>query len=1101
MENRTPSPFVATHRARGPLAGLAVVGVGMLAMMTASSPGDMRPSSSNETLKPAISDQDLTEVSKQIVRRKLGITDVEIVELGMQGDIGGRMTIDVPLNGVVHSLQVAPHSVRSPNYEVRVQAEDGSWSIAPPSPVETFRGTIIGIPGSTVTGSMIDNEVHAQIRMNPTQMMWVEPISLHVPNSTGKYAVYRGEDVLPVPGGCGTSHAAAVDALIDNLIVQDAGVAGGGGIGGGGGAPCIAELACDADTEYFNTYGTVAATEAQINSIINTVNQQYESQVGITHQVTTILVRTGSDPYTSTDAETRLCQFITEWTNNQGGVQRDVAHLFTGVNLAGSTIGIASDIGQTGICQNNGSCFGGQFGTQGSYCLSQSDFDSSFACKTDLTAHELGHLWGAFHCGCPSNTMNSGITCANNFSGQSINSITNYAATRSCLTGSCGGGNPVDNDNCADAIPFNGGAGDGVIAYSTIGATTDGPNNPAGVCNDSGSNETANDIWYTYSATCSGTLTVSTCDDVHGQGAPNYDTDLVIYGPYANVGAINCNNLAFNACNDDDTTNPCGGAPEYSSTIEINVAAGEVYLIRVGGWQTGNAGDGFLSVDCAGSGPSGACCFADGSCSITAGSGACTAQGGTYQGDGSSCAPNPCPQPSVCGPGAGDCFSANGTVGCDDVACCELICAADAFCCATEWDQICADAAIANCTTTPTGACCFADGSCNEQTQADCSNAGGTYQGDGSDCSPNPCPQPATGACCFGNGTCNIDTAVGCAAAGGTYDGDNTNCSPNPCPQPVGACCLPDGSCIVVNANDCAAQSGLFQGIFVSCGSVNCPQPEGACCFPDGSCTVLTVGNCDVLNGVYQGDNTSCSPNPCPQPTGACCFASGVCTIETGSDCSNQGGAYQGDGSSCTPNPCPQPMGACCLADGSCNVNTSAGCTAAGGVYQGNDTVCNPNPCPQPMGACCFPDGSCTVLTVGNCTVLGGVYEGDSTVCSPNPCPQPTGSCCVGAQCFVLTESECDAFSGSYNGDGSACSPDPCFVPVTCPWDCAPDNGDGTFGNGAVNIDDLLEVINSFDAPGGPCDSEPDNGDGTFGNGIVNIDDLLGTINNFGACP
>ncbi|MEM7227904.1 MAG: DapH/DapD/GlmU-related protein [Planctomycetota bacterium] len=71
----------------------------------------------------------------------------------------------------------------------------------------------------------------------------------------------------------------------------------------------------------------------------------------------------------------------------------------------------------------------------------------------------------------------------------------------------------------------------------------------------------------------------------------------------------------------------------------------------------------------------------------------------------------------------------------------------------------------------------------------------------------------------------------------------------------------------------------------------------------------------------------------------------------------------------------------------------------------------------------------------------------------------------------------------------------------TCPADCAPQNPDGTIGNGQVNIDDLLAVINSFGDPGGPCDSAPDNGDGTFGNGQINIDDLLATINAFGPCP
>jgi hypothetical protein len=40
----------------------------------------------------------------------------------------------------------------------------------------------------------------------------------------------------------------------------------------------------------------------------------------------------------------------------------------------------------------------------------------------------------------------------------------------------------------------------------------------------------------------------------------------------------------------------------------------------------------------------------------------------------------------------------------------------------------------------PAGACCFADGSCQIETAADCVAAGGTYQGDGTDCDPNPCP-------------------------------------------------------------------------------------------------------------------------------------------------------------------------------------------------------------------------------------------------------------------------------------------------------------------------------------------------------------------------
>ncbi|MCA9297288.1 MAG: hypothetical protein KC983_12240, partial [Phycisphaerales bacterium] len=65
--------------------------------------------------------------------------------------------------------------------------------------------------------------------------------------------------------------------------------------------------------------------------------------------------------------------------------------------------------------------------------------------------------------------------------------------------------------------------------------------------------------------------------------------------------------------------------------------------------------------------------------------------------------------------------------------------------------------------------------------------------------------------------------------------------------------------------------------------------------------------------------------------------------------------------------------------------------------------------------------------------------------------------------------------------------------------------GDGTFGNGIINIDDLLETLNNFgncpaEPAACPCDSAPAEGDCVIGNGIVNIDDLLLVINNFGPC-
>ena len=45
-----------------------------------------------------------------------------------------------------------------------------------------------------------------------------------------------------------------------------------------------------------------------------------------------------------------------------------------------------------------------------------------------------------------------------------------------------------------------------------------------------------------------------------------------------------------------------------------------------------------------------------------------------------------------------------------------------------------------------TGACCAADGTCTVETESDCLAANGTYEGNGTDCDPNPCsPQDSDG--------------------------------------------------------------------------------------------------------------------------------------------------------------------------------------------------------------------------------------------------------------------------------------------------------------------------------------------------------------------
>ena len=75
------------------------------------------------------------------------------------------------------------------------------------------------------------------------------------------------------------------------------------------------------------------------------------------------------------------------------------------------------------------------------------------------------------------------------------------------------------------------------------------------------------------------------------------------------------------------------------------------------------------------------------------------------------CGEGPCGDPS-----AGSCTASNGSPGCDDATCCNLICNDDPYCCETEWDSLCSGAANANCNGGGggEGVCGEGSGSCSE---------------------------------------------------------------------------------------------------------------------------------------------------------------------------------------------------------------------------------------------------------------------------------------------------------------------------------------------------------------------------------------------------
>ncbi len=131
------------------------------------------------------------------------------------------------------------------------------------------------------------------------------------------------------------------------------------------------------------------------------------------------------------------------------------------------------------------------------------------------------------------------------------------------------------NDTCATARSV----GAGATSFNSTNATTDGPTE----CTQNGSANILNDIWYSHTATCTGTYTIDTCGS-------SFDTKIAVYGatcPSSGGTAI--------ACNDD-------GACAPGSSVSFSATQGSTYLIRIGS-RTGATGSGTLTITAPTCGP------------------------------------------------------------------------------------------------------------------------------------------------------------------------------------------------------------------------------------------------------------------------------------------------------------------------------------------------------------------------------------------------------------------------------------------------------------------------------------------------------------------
>jgi FG-GAP repeat len=146
----------------------------------------------------------------------------------------------------------------------------------------------------------------------------------------------------------------------------------------------------------------------------------------------------------------------------------------------------------------------------------------------------------------------------------------------------------LENDTCA--LLFGGGGpitvGNGTHDFSTVGAGTSGSEEPE--CAAAGSSQIYDDVFYNYTATCTGTMTVSTCLSA------DFDTRIAVYlgCSFSGFPIATCNLSNIIDCNDD-----VAGC-NFGSKVTVPVSAGQCYRIRIGGYQENVEGSGTFSISC-----------------------------------------------------------------------------------------------------------------------------------------------------------------------------------------------------------------------------------------------------------------------------------------------------------------------------------------------------------------------------------------------------------------------------------------------------------------------------------------------------------------------
>ena len=353
-------------------------------------------------------------------------------------------------------LELWHHQLHAPDFKVMVATESGVQAI------DVDQGHILRGVNLTTGGAVrltVQNDFILGTISDGETTYFVESLQKFVAHAPkDRIVMYDTRDVKEIPGAkCGYLD---LQENVERLENMNSDISDGATRSS---AACYSvEIALAADWSMSVAHGGTGGVTSHLNSIMNLVANDWDDEFanGIEYLVTTIWVSScaSCDPWTSSTNGSTLLSSFSSWGPGGLGVAHDVGQLWTRRNL-GSIVGIAW---LSSVCSNNG------------YNVCE-DFTGNLSFLRELSSHELGHNWSAFHDSPSSPTiMTSGAFGNNAWSPASISSINNY--TNTLVTLGCLG--PCFNAGPPPVAQFTSAGSPFVCSGETVQFIDQSQNNP-----------------------------------------------------------------------------------------------------------------------------------------------------------------------------------------------------------------------------------------------------------------------------------------------------------------------------------------------------------------------------------------------------------------------------------------------------------------------------------------------------------------------------------------------------------------------------------------------------------------------------------------------